>query len=281
MSATGFDTSWLNTRFAYDNAARNSTVEAAFTQYAMQHSSLRLLDIGAGTAANCLYFAERLPLDQEWWLVEQDAQLCQAARERLQDHYGTMGAGVSSDEKGLTVNVQGRHIRINLLNGSFFELEHHFSPGQLDVTLAAAVFDLLTLAELEQVLTAIFHLSPALFTTMNYTGMSITHSQAAKYIAHYEAHMQRHAGLGKDGAAALVAYAREKDFTIIDGLSQWQLDITAQRMHHFLLGFMENSIGEMLTTAAEQQAFDQWLAALRADRSLEMTVDHQDIWIVK
>ena len=253
-------------------------------EHCRDKTSLKIVDLGAGTGANCIYFAERLTTSQKWILIEQDSKLCREAHQRISTHFQQNGWSCVEDDARVFARKGGRQVHVEIINQSFFDLESIITPQKVDLVMAAAVFDLLQEEEFRQLANAIFNCAPALFTTMNYTTMKFIPEAENDdyYIRLYEAHMQRNGGMGADCTQQMHDVFLEMDLQIELGKSQWQLVPTASRMHYFLLGFMEEAIGEMLeNSATEQAALKNWLATKRNHPALSVEVNHFDLLVRK
>jgi len=66
---------WLALREAADAAARSVALTHALVEALPRERPLRILDLGTGTGSNVRYLAPRLPLRQEWLVVDRDPDL--------------------------------------------------------------------------------------------------------------------------------------------------------------------------------------------------------------
>ncbi len=83
---SGFDADWLAQREPFDLAARSHPLEQSFARAltsVRSNQPLRLADLGGGTAANFRALAPRLAGDQQWLLLDHDAQLLSDAPRRI------------------------------------------------------------------------------------------------------------------------------------------------------------------------------------------------------
>ncbi|MEL6843078.1 MAG: hypothetical protein AAFP02_07665, partial [Bacteroidota bacterium] len=61
----------------------------------------------------------------------------------------------------------------------------------------------------------------------------------------------------------------------------WHIGAENERMQSYLLGFMEEAVGEMMRSPKEQNLLSTWLKEKRQALSLgalSMWVSHQDLW---
>ncbi|MGB0839750.1 MAG: hypothetical protein ACPGXL_06395, partial [Chitinophagales bacterium] len=177
-----FTSEWLQERYRFDAEARNPSVEQAFFDHIAPKEMVDLVDVGAGTGANCLYYFPKITQQhQNWYLVEKDAELCQASKQIIQTFAEKNGYGLeteASEQKGaeeceeeLHINhpETGQKIYIQFINGSLLELDELLNLNNVDVVMANAVFDLFTPQQFDafgQILQV--HQVPFL-TTINYT----------------------------------------------------------------------------------------------------------------
>jgi len=70
-----FPADWLMLREPADHAARSQALVDRLRDWCRDRESLRIVDLGAGTGSNLRYLAPRLPLPQQWTLVDHDPDL--------------------------------------------------------------------------------------------------------------------------------------------------------------------------------------------------------------
>ena len=70
-----FDADWLILREAVDHRSRAEALLPLLTTAWRAHGWSRILDLGSGTGSNLRYLAPRLPGEQEWTLIDHDADL--------------------------------------------------------------------------------------------------------------------------------------------------------------------------------------------------------------
>ena len=81
---SGFSADWLALREPADHAARNGDVLAHVARHVAGRDHLSIIDLGCGAGSNLRGFALSLPARrQSWTLIDYDAALLKAARERL------------------------------------------------------------------------------------------------------------------------------------------------------------------------------------------------------
>ena len=286
MSATGFQIDWLKERFRYDNAARNQEVEKYFLHHFRNHEKLNIVDIGSGTGANCLYFIERLFKNQTWTLVEKDEALCEATIDRIGRFLQDYNFFYTFENNVFRIKAWESRVKITILNASFFELKNIIDLEEIDIVMAAAVFDVLTFGQFEKAVSPILENKIPIFSTMNYHAMRFQPITPLdlKYVNAYEDHMLREQkegrAMGPECSKLMEAFFKNNNLNIVKGKSQWKLNNQARKMHGFILGFMEKSIKGNLENGSEE--FDHWLLEKREiskGRELEIEVDHVDYFV--
>jgi hypothetical protein len=74
MSADSLS-SWLALREPLDKAARSAALTQAIAAALPDDRPLRILDLGGGTGSNVRYLSSRLPVPQQWLVVDRDSDL--------------------------------------------------------------------------------------------------------------------------------------------------------------------------------------------------------------
>ena len=72
---SGFSAQWLALREPYDRAARNITVIEAMLAAFRGQSSISVVDLACGTGSTLRAIGPRLPVRQNWRLVDNDLGL--------------------------------------------------------------------------------------------------------------------------------------------------------------------------------------------------------------
>ena len=288
MSQVGFETAWLNERFKYDNAARNKSVEQSFLDHFGGEKEIKIVDIGSGTGANCLYFLEKLTQNQKWFLVEKDVRFFDPTIERLTSHASKNGYEIEVKGAHLKIQTPSKTIEIHIINDSFFNLPKLLNLQEINAVMAAAVFDLLSEKQFRDFVSTVFENKTALLATMNYSGMHFLPSTSLDnhFVNIYENHMMRQQdfgkGMGKNVASVLSNHFSTSGYDFISGESNWELDYFANKMHAFLLDFMDDSISELLTENNEKLKFKDWLSKKRSlseNKKLSIEVRHFDFFV--
>lgn len=283
-----FNIDWLSERYPFDAEARNKELEANVLAYLGEQSEITLVDVGAGTGSNCLYFIEQLPQNQKWYLVEQDAELKKATVRRLKDYASYHKYNFERKKDTVTISSTSRKITVTVINDSLLNLADLVNLKKVDLVLANAVFDLFTANQIEAVVDLVTQHQLAFYPTLNYEGMTFEPADPFDevFINTYNAHMERSQAfgnaLGKKASAYMVQLFQEKKRDIQTANSVWQIEPIDIKMHYYLLNFMENALGEMELAPAMQSNFEKWIQRkkeliIMGQQRLE--VHHLDIFV--
>ena len=103
---------WLALREPFDAAARSAALTRAVAASLPRDRPLKIVDLGAGRGSNARYLASRLPLPQEWLLLDEDATLL-------------------ADVGGLTPSFETRPMNLGALSPAIFEGRHLVTASAL------------------------------------------------------------------------------------------------------------------------------------------------------
>lgn len=284
---TGFNTDWLQERFVFDNRARNVEVENACLSFFKHKKVLNIIDLGSGSGASFLYLVEKFNQDQHWTFVELNPQLAKASLDRIVGVAHEKKWPFERKEKLLNLQLPHCNVTIQVVNGSFLELEDWVDLSAIDLATAAAVFDLLSLEMLQGLLHLLVQHGLSLLSTINYAGMRLAPGSPEDiyYADLYSKHMQRDQpfgrSLGSDCSKEMIAWFVKNNIQAISGASNWHVGPGDGAMHHFLLEYIEGAVPEMLSSTSELRRFIDWSQQKRAlleNGDLEIEVLHFDLF---
>ena len=286
---TSFNIQWLKERFAFDCQARNQEVEQACLQLLNSKKEINILDLGAGSGSSFLYLSEKIPQSQHWTFVELNGELAAAALERIAENAGQQNLKIERPDKKLSLKRGNKVITIEVIQGSFLELEELVDLRKYDLATAAAVLDLLTRPMLEDLLKKLAYVQVPLLATINYAGMAFDPVDPAdkKYVDLYGMHMQREQAfgqtLGPDCTDAMLRFCDARNQKAMSGKSNWLVNPEATTMHRFLLEYMSSAIPEMLADEPGGALFNKWLKekqVLVEQQRLSTRVFHFDVLVL-
>lgn len=283
---TNFATDWLEERRRFDAAARNAAVEAACLQYAAQFQPVSLIDLGAGDGAMFSYLSHKLPSEQNWSLVELNPKLLQSARSRLLHWANGHGYRIEKEEPEHLLFQRGeRRLSIQLIQGSFLDLQQLLPLEHYELVTASAVFDLLSRPMLEALMETLQQNHLALYATLHYQSMEYHPKQAQDrpVVEAYERHMQRQQDFGQALGADCCTALNELSEQYFhrppeEGPSPWLIRPGDIAMHRHLFDFIKRSLIDFAPEAGVQE----WLRdkeALLGDGRLRLQVEHCDHFI--
>ncbi len=284
-SETSYYIDWLNTRYPFDAAGRNREIKKQFLELmnSKGKATLSLVDIGAGTGSNCRYWIDRIPQHQHWKLIEQNPAFIKPCLENLTHFAIEQGYHREHHPAGLTMVAGEKHIHIDLLNVSLFEVGIATDLSQTDAITANAVFDLLTREQFDNFIQTITEHPVIFLATLNYGGMYFTpeHSYDQEFIDLYEQHMRRWQPFGKSMGPAcvqLMPEILEKYGLKVHSLeSYWQILRTDKEMLNYYMDFMKSALCDMAVSDLEKAKLQDWLTLKEETDQAILNVNHQDI----
>ena len=259
---SGFDPAWLDLREAPDHRARNAQVLAACAAHFASRDHVRIVDLGSGLCSNLRALAPHLPAQQSWRLIDYDAILLAAARERL-----TRWAEISESlhDGQLRLARDGRRIEIEFVQADLAGGAGHVLRGANLVT-AAALFDLVSESWLQDFVATLADAQIPFYTVLTYDGVE-TWSPADAHdrdmLAAFHAHQARDKGFGPAaGPRATALLARmlaARGYAVEQGASPWRLDASDARMIEALANGVADACAE--TGLVKPDVVAGWRAA--------------------
>jgi SAM-dependent methyltransferase len=271
-----FTSAWLSLREAADRRARNEDVLAALRSAFVGRAAATVVDLGCGTGSNLRATAPLLPQRQRWRLVDHDAALLSAARERL----GAWADTVRCEGDRLALGRDGRQISVSFMQA---DLAGDLDPilGEApDLVTAAALFDLVSVAWIGRFARAVASREATVYAALTYDGReswSPPHADDAEMLAAFHAHQQRDKGFGPSaGPAAHGALARAfegEGYRIISADSAWRLGAADAALMRELARGSAEAVGETGRMSPARVA--DWLAARLSASAC--TIGHSDL----
>ena len=229
---SGFTRDWLRLRESADLAARDAALARHFATALSRRSGMpvRLVDLGAGTGANCRALLPRIGSDQEWILIDSDRDLVAAQSEeftawaRRQGYPILAGGGRMMITAGhASWNVTSQPVDLARDQASLAALE-------ADGVTAAAFFDLVSAGWLERFADWLVARRVPLFAALTVDGRRDWQPAVAEDTILREA-FQRHQAIDKGfgpalGGAAprmLVETLAGRNFRVTEARSDWHI----------------------------------------------------------
>ena len=273
---SGFSADWLALREAADHAARNrrllELVEARFAD----REPVRVLDLACGAGSNLRGQALHLPPRQSWRLVDHDPQLLDAARAAL-----IAWADRVEGEAPLTLLKGEQRIEIALERGDLARFGDALLTPDLDLVTAAACFDLVSAAWIEDFCAALTERRLPLYAVLSYDGSerwSPVHASDAQMLAAFCSHQARDKGFGPaagPSAAALLRAALERRGYVVETApSPWRLGPSDAALIRALADGSAEAVAETGLVAAD--AITDWRVSRRSAAACE--IGHVDLF---
>jgi len=278
---------WLELRIPYDTIARNPVIEAICQQYLKHYKCLRIVDLGAGTGANCRYYLSKFSQEQEWFLVEQNQELLEIAFTNLASWAVQNGYEAKSQHLKLNLESQVHKITIQGIVGSILDLEKLIDLKNFNLAVANAVFDLFSKQQFHTFLKYLHKYQLPLLTTINYTGMNFIPQtdEDVDFIQYYDLHMKRPQdfgkGMGDECGTGIWETMQVMGMKGLQGESPWEIGSSDRTFLELILDFMKISIPEIISEESLHQKLDIWLnkkQQMIAQKQLNCHVTHQDFW---
>lgn len=261
---------WLRLREPADAAARSPGLRWTLGQVLADVPRHVVHDLGSGTGSMGRWLAPRLPGRQHWVLHDRDADLLDVA----------VADPPLAALDGAAVSVEAR-------TG---DLTHLDADDLADATLvtASALLDMLTLEEVERVVTLCVRARCPALLTLSVTGrvrMAPQHQLDAGIGSAFNDHQRRRVGertlLGPDAAAAVRDLARERGARVIEAASPWHLGAAATALTTEWLDGWLAAAGEQRPDLLD--ALDGYSALRRTQLEaggLVVLVDHVDLLVL-
>jgi hypothetical protein len=273
---SGFSAEWLSLRESADHRSRNSAVLAALKASFADRGTVTVVDLGCGTGSNLRATIPYLPTRQRWQLVDHDATLLAAARNRLiawADSAERSGDDLKLSKGECDVTVS--FMRADLGAGAAMAL-----GGRPDLVTAAALFDLVSRPWIEGFARRIASGNVTFYTALTFNGIETwhpPHRDDADILAAFLSHQRRDKGFGPsagpDAIGALEKAFLACDYRAVTGDSSWTLGETDRRLVRELADGVAQAVRE--TGQVPEERIAAWLAA-RANGA-SCTVGHTDL----
>jgi hypothetical protein len=261
---SGFSAQWLALREPYDAKARNAAVLDAVAAEFQEQSSISVVDLACGTGATLRAIGTRLPLQQNWRLVDNNLSLLARAAD--------LGR-----PPALTVTAQP----IDLARDLELALD-----GPTDLVTTSALLDLASAEWIERLAEEAAARRLPTYAALTYQGRA-TFDPAEPFDLEVLAAVNRHQrgdkgfgpALGPEaGLQAMRAFERV-GYKVLPGSSDWELGPQDREIQLQLLAGWADAVAELGDLPAD--AIAAWLTrrrALLAPSRSSMRVAHVDFF---
>jgi hypothetical protein len=216
----------------------------------------RLVDVGAGTGAGATWLRRRLPVRQDWRLLDQDPHLLEMAP-----------PAVEGWARGIAADVA--------------ELPGLLADRPAHVVSCQALLDILTADQLDDLLGTAAASGAAVLLGLSVTGevaLTPSHPEDGPVAEAFNAHQRRAGRLGPDAAAHATAVLRDHGYAVTTAATPWQLgpsDVALVRA--WLRGYARAACEQQPEDADRFDAWHRSRDRSAGDGGLDVVVGHLDI----
>jgi SAM-dependent methyltransferase len=276
-----FSAEWLALREPADHAAVNPEMRAALTARFAGQNSIRVVDLGCGAGSNLRGTWSTLPANQYWTLVDYDAQLLAAARQRLAEWADT------AHSKGDVLNISkaGKMLAVNFQEADLSTGDFATVTAGADLVTAAALFDLLSIQSIEKLAETVTAQGAVFYTVLTYDGYtqwSPPHASDAAMREAFNAHQKTDKGFGAaagpGGTSALAKAFYARNYRVLRGTSPWIVDQRHGPLRRDLDTGFAHAVRETGKLSASDT--DAWLAHRLAFDDRISVIGHEDLLAV-
>jgi hypothetical protein len=281
-----FSRDWLKLRESADLAARDPTLARRFAAALPRGTErpLRLVDLGAGSGANCRALSPRIARDQDWTLVERDPDLMAAQSEEFTFWARRQGYPILAGGGRITISVGDTRWTVrNELVDLADDLSALEAIGADGIT-AAAFFDLVSAGWLDKFATMLADWRVPFLTALTVDGRRDWDPQLeedAQLRAAFRQHQTRDKGFGPalGGAAVrhLASALATTGFAVTEAISDWRLGASD---HDLIAELICSETGAAREAGADGRLVANWERQRHeqlVNGKLKLTIGHRDL----
>lgn len=223
---TGFSAQWLALRDGADRRARSAALDMAVAQALAPLALPRIADLGAGTGANLLALAPRLGPHQHWLLLDHDAALADAARDRL----AAAAQDARTEGADLLLRLGGKAVRVSFATVDLAAAPAAALAFKPDLVTASAFFDLVSADWCRRFAAALAGAGVAMHAALTCDGADEwlpAHEADAPVLAAFRADQRRDKGFGPaagpEAGAILAAAFEAEGYQVLSEKTPWEL----------------------------------------------------------
>ena len=274
---SGFSPAWLALREPADVAARSPAVFKACADFFAARRTISVCDLGAGTGASVRAFADLLPDQQQWTLVDHAAENLSAALQAL---------AVWADEtsvKGTVLIVRRGRKRITVQTRVYdFAQNPACWPEGTELVTASALFDLASAAWIEKCVSALAATHLPLLASLTFDGKiqsTPSHPLDERVIEQFCLHQTGDKGFGPaagpQAASSLERALKKCGYATTVGESPWILTRAQDELLKATAGGIAGAVAELGAVDASDLA--AWLNHQRL-QSQRLVIGHRDVF---
>ena len=274
---SGFSPEWLALREPVDHRSRDAGLAAELAARMAGLAEPRIVDLGCGTGSNLRATAPLLGPRQSWTLVDYDARLLEAARERL----AQWADRVSESRIGVVLHKGACELSVRFRQADLVrDLDAALGEAP-DLVTASALFDLCSEAFIERFVARVASRRAAFYTVLTYDGAqtwSPAHPADAALRAAFIAHQKTDKGFGvsagPDAPACLARAFGNAGYAVREADTPWRLDAAVAPVIGELIEALANGFADAVAETGRVDAAT--LAAWRAAPRTGAVVGHTD-----
>jgi hypothetical protein len=282
-----FSRDWLRLREGADLAARDATLARRFGAALRRRAGepVRLIDLGAGSGANCRALLPRIGGDQDWILIDSDRDLIAAQSEEFTLWARRQGYPILTGGGRMTMSVGDARWRVTSLPLDLARDGATLDTLDADGVTAAALFDLVSSDWIGGFVAYLARRHLPLLAALTVDGRRIWRPKLAEdeFLAEsFRRHQGGDKGFGPALGGAAPARLREaldaKGFTVTEAPSDWRL---AARDGPLIAALIAGEVQAAAAVGPEHQAaIAAWEKQRREQGEsgrLELTIGHRDL----
>jgi hypothetical protein len=273
----GFSPEWLTLREPADHRARNAALASEVSAYFDDRDGIQVVDLGCGTGSNLRALAPLLPGRQLWRLVDYDAGLLAAARQKL----GEFATVRRDSRESLVLDHEGREITVAFVQADLNRDLNRVLDPRADLVTAAALFDLVSEPWIEAFAARLSRRRLPLYTTLIYDGTEhwspphhLDHDVLGAFIRHQGADKGFGPAAGPRAGPSMAASFARAGYAVMTAGSPWRLT-DADRA---LIDQLARGIADAAVETGEVNSQDALAWAKERANATQCMIGHVDLW---
>lgn len=284
---TGFSRDWLRLRESADLAARDPGLARRFAAALPRRpgKALRLIDLGAGTAATCRALMPRLGGDQDWLLLDHDPSLLAAQVEEMTLWARRQGYPILAGGGRITLTAGAACWQVT---GRALDLARDWAvleTLEADGVTASALFDLVSADWVERLVAWLERRGLPLFAMLTADGqrlweppLSGDEQVAAGFRLHQGSDKGFGAALGGGAPAVLARALSARGFEVEQAASDWHLGAgDAMLLAELIAGEAEAAAAARPLDKSVIEGWETGRRQLLDNGRLKLAIGHRDI----
>ena len=263
---SGFSAEWLALREPADHASINHQLRSAVVRHFSSADSIAVIDLGSGTGSDFRSVAPDLARPQTWTLVDINPELLDVAAKRCAKITERSSFPVSlkchvGDLARLTLN--------ELFDGA-------------NMITASALFDLVSVPEIERIVEAVTATGAVFYTTLTYDGIAawlpehhLNHNMRDAFNHHQKTDKGFGPAAGPDAAKVIMAAFQNRGYSLMLGASPWILDRSQAKLRNQTDRGWAAAVNE--TGLVSKRDIEDWLQARETARNGVSIIGHTDL----